>query len=133
MEEMYQSARIVEQCIKALRNMKNEPYLNKDHVAVIPPKEDVFNDLEDMVKSFRIVVHGEKAPKGEVYKSGENPRGELGFYILSKGKSSPYRLRIRPGSMYNLSIFPKLIIGRTISDAIALLGSLDPVVGEADR
>ena len=134
MEEMYQSARIVEQCIEALEKMpENEPYVNKKHPAVIPPKEDVFNDLEDMVKSFRIVVHGENIPKGEVYSSGENPRGELGFYIYSIGKSSPYRLRIRSCSFYNLSVFPKVIYKHTISDAVALLGSIDPVVGETDR
>lgn len=134
MEEMFQSLRIVEQCVLKLEKMpKNAPYLNKDHPVVIPPKEDVFNDLEDMVKTFRIVVHGESAPPGEVYFAGENPRGELGFYIYSKGGGSPYRLRIRSGALYNLSIFPKLIQGRTIADAIALLGSLDPVVGETDR
>ena len=134
MEEMYQSLRIVEQCVKKLEKLpKDAPYINKEHPAVIPPKEDVFNDLESMVKSFRVVVHGENAPPGEVYFAGENPRGELGFYIYSKGGGNPYRLRIRSGALYNLSIFPKLIKGRTIADAIALLGSLDPVVGETDR
>ena len=134
MEEMFQSLRIVEQCVKKLEKLpKDAPYINKEHPAVIPPKEDVFNDLEDMVKSFRVVVHGENAPPGEVYFAGENPRGELGFYIYSKGGGNPYRLRIRSGALYNLSIFPKLIQGRTIADAIALLGSLDPVVGETDR
>ena len=134
MEEMFQSLRIVEQCVSKLEKMpKSAPYLNKDHPAVIPPKEDVYNDLESMVKTFRIVVHGESAPPGEVYFAGENPRGELGFYIYSKGGGKPYRLRIRSGALYNLSIFPKLIQGRTIADAIALLGSLDPVVGETDR
>ncbi len=134
MEEMFQSTRIVEQCVKKLEKLpKDAPYINKEHPAVIPPKEYVFNDLEDMVKSFRVVVHGENAPPGEVYFAGENPRGELGFYIYSKGGGNPYRLRIRSGALYNLSIFPKLIQGRTIADAIALLGSLDPVVGETDR
>ena len=134
MEEMAQSVRIIEQCVKKLEKLpKDAPYLNKEHPAVIPPKEDVFHDLESMVKSFRVVVHGENAPPGEVYFSGENPRGELGFYIYSKGGGNPYRLRIRSGALYNLSIFPKLIQGRTIADAIALLGSLDPVVGETDR
>ncbi|WP_461829675.1 NADH dehydrogenase (quinone) subunit D, partial [Aquifex sp.] len=134
MEEMFQSLRIVEQCVKKLEKLpKDAPYINKEHPAVIPPKEHVFNDLEDMVKSFRVVVHGENAPPGEVYFAGENPRGELGFYIYSKGGGNPYRLRIRSGALYNLSIFPKLIQGRTIADAIALLGSLDPVVGETDR
>ena len=134
MEEMFQSLRIIEQCVNKLEKLpKDAPYINKEHPAVIPPKEYVFNDLEDMVKSFRVVVHGENAPPGEVYFAGENPRGELGFYIYSKGGGNPYRLRIRSGALYNLSIFPKLIQGRTIADAIALLGSLDPVVGETDR
>ncbi len=134
MEEMYQSLRIVEQCVKKLEKLpKSAPYINKKHPAVMAPKEEVYKDLEDMVKNFRIVVHGENAPKGEVFFSGENPRGELGFYILSLGGGKPYRLRIRSGALYNLSIFPKLIENRTIADAIALLGSLDPVVGETDR
>ncbi|HIQ49179.1 MAG TPA: NADH-quinone oxidoreductase subunit C, partial [Aquifex aeolicus] len=134
MEEMAQSIRIIEQCVQKLEKLpKDAPYINKEHPAVIPPKEDVFHDLESMVKSFRVVVHGENAPPGEIYFSGENPRGELGFFIYSKGGSNPYRLRIRSGALYNLSIFPKLIQGRTIADAIALLGSLDPVVGETDR
>jgi len=134
MEEMAQSVRIIEQCVQKLEKLpKDAPYLNKEHPAVIPPKEDVFHDLESMVKSFRVVVHGEDAPPGEVYFAGENPRGELGFFIYSKGGGKPYRTRIRSGALYNLSIFPKLIKGRTIADAIALLGSLDPVVGETDR
>jgi len=134
MEEMEQSLRIIEQCVSKLEKMpKSAPYLNKEHPAVIPPREEVYNALEDMVKTFRVVVHGESAPEGEVYFAGENPRGELGFYVLSKGEGKPYRLRIRSGALYNLSVFPKLIEGRTIADAIALLGSLDPVVGETDR
>ncbi|MFN3814085.1 MAG: NADH dehydrogenase (quinone) subunit D [Aquificaceae bacterium] len=134
MEEMVQSLRIVEQCVEKLKKIpKSAPYINKEHPAVIPPKEDIFMDLEDMVKSFRVVVHGEKAPVGEIYSSGENPRGELGFYIYSRGDSRPYRLRIRSGAFYNLSIFPKLIQNGSIADAIALLGSIDPVVGETDR
>jgi NADH-quinone oxidoreductase subunit C/D len=134
MEEMVQSLRIIEQCVDKLEKLPEDaPYINKDHPAVMPPKEDVFMSLEDMVQSFRVVVHGESAPEGEVFLSAENPRGELGFYIYSKGGGKPYRLRIRSGALYNLSIFPKLIQGRTIADAIALLGSLDPVVGETDR
>ncbi len=134
MEEMVQSLRIIEQCVEKLEKLpKSAPYINKKHPAVMAPKQDVFNDLEDMVKNFRIVVHGEEAPPGEVFSSAENPRGELGFFIHSKGDSRPYRLRIRSGALYNLSIFPKLIQGGSIADAIALLGSLDPVVGETDR
>ena len=86
-----------------------------------------------MVKDFNLRIYGEQAPIGEVYLSGENPRGELGFYIVSQGEGKPYRLRIRSGAFYNLQIFPELIKGRTIADAVVLLGSLDPVVGETDR
>jgi len=103
---MAQSIRIIEQCVAKLEKMpRSAPYLNKDHPAVMPPRSDVFNALEDMVQTFRIVVHGEKAPPGEVFSSAENPRGELGFYILSTGEGRPYRLRIRSGAFYNLSIF----------------------------
>jgi NADH-quinone oxidoreductase subunit C/D len=76
---------------------------------------------------------GLKVPEGEIYSSGENPRGELGFYIYSTGGVKPYRVKIRPGSMYNLCIYPKLMKDRVIADAVAVLASLDPVVGEIDR
>jgi len=76
---------------------------------------------------------GLKVPEGEIYSSGENPRGELGFYIYSTGGIKPYRVKIRPGSMYNLCIYPKLMKDRVIADAVAILASLDPVVGEIDR
>jgi len=72
---MVQSLRIIEQCVNKLEKLpKSAPYINKKHPAVMAPKQDVFNDLEDMVKNFRIVVHGEEAPPGEVFSSAENPR-----------------------------------------------------------
>jgi len=121
MEEMRQSARIVQQCIERLRKFsKNDPY---------------FFQPEDP-KKLKISIDGRgmKLPEGEVYASTDNPRGELGFYIFNKKASiKPYRVRIRSGAFYNLQVFTKAIIGRPIADAITLLSTLDPVVGETDR
>lgn len=132
-EEMKQSLRIVQQCVEKLEKLKNDKYVATDNPYVLPTLNEVYQSIESMVKDFTLRIYGEKAPVGEVYVSGENPRGELGFYIVSKGEGKPYRLRIRSGAFYNLQIFPELIKGRTVADAVALLGSIDPVVGETDR
>ncbi|WP_051654650.1 NADH dehydrogenase (quinone) subunit D [Persephonella sp. IF05-L8] len=132
-EEMKQSNNIIKQCVKKLREMKDDSYIFTKNPYVLPTLEEVFNSIESMVKDFTLRVYGEQAPEGEIYLSGENPRGELGFYINSKGEGKPYRLRIRSGAFYNLQIFTELIKGRTVADAVVLLGSLDPVVGETDR
>ena len=132
-EEMKQSTKIVAQCAEKLEEMKEDKYIATENPYVLPTLDEVFNSIEAMVKDFNLRIYGEQAPEGEIYLSGENPRGELGFYIISKGEGHPYRLRIRSGAFYNLQIFPELIKGRTVADAVALLGSLDPVVGETDR
>ncbi|NPA58297.1 MAG: NADH-quinone oxidoreductase subunit D [Aquificae bacterium] len=132
-EEMRQSVRIIKQCVKVLRQMEGESYINTEHPFVLPTLDQVFNSIEAMVKDFNLRIYGEKLPEGEIYLSGENPRGELGFYINSKGEGRPYRLRVRSGAFYNLQVFTELIKGRTVADAVVLLGSLDPVVGETDR
>mgnify|MGYP001061011676 CR=1 FL=1 len=133
MEEMKQSLRIVQQCVEKLEKIKDDKHVATDNPYVLPTLDEVYQSIESMVKDFTLRVYGEKAPIGEVYVSGENPRGELGFYIVSRGEGKPYRLRIRSGAFYNLQIFPELIKGRTVADAVALLGSIDPVVGETDR
>jgi len=132
-EEMRQSVQIIGQCVDKLEKMKDDKYVSTENPYVLPTLNEVFNSIESMVKDFNLRIYGEQAPEGEVYISGENPRGELGFYIVSKGEGHPYRLRIRSGAFYNLQIFPELIKGRTVADAVVLLGSLDPVVGETDR
>lgn len=132
-EEMRQSLNIVKQCVEKLKELKDDKHIATDNPYVLPTLEETFVSIESMVKDFNLRIYGEQAPEGEIYLSGENPRGELGFYIVSKGEGKPYRLRIRSGAFYNLQIFPELIKGRTIADAVVLLGSLDPVVGETDR
>jgi len=89
--------------------------------------------MEELIHHFIIATQGIEAPSGEVYFGAENPKGELGFYINSRGGGTPHRLKIRSPSFCNLSILPKLLPGHMVSDIPAILGSLDFVMGECDR
>jgi NADH-quinone oxidoreductase subunit D len=89
--------------------------------------------MEELIHQFMLVTEGVNAPKGEVYFGHENPKGELGFYINSRGGGTPYRLKIRSPSFINLSIVKDLFPGHMISDVPVILGSLDFVMGESDR
>ncbi len=89
--------------------------------------------MEELIHQFIIVTQGVPAPPGEVYFGAENPKGELGFYINSRGGGAPYRLKIRAPSFVNLSILSRLLPGHMIADVTAILGSLDFVMGECDR
>ncbi|HEY1660901.1 MAG TPA: NADH dehydrogenase (quinone) subunit D [Verrucomicrobiae bacterium] len=137
MEEMRQSTRILQQCIKKMpggaENKSKEPVNVDNGKVILPPKQDVMTKMEDLIHQFMLVTEGMNCPPGEVYFGHENPKGELGFYINSKGGGVPYRLKIRAPSFVNLSIVPKLFPGAMISDTVAILGSLDFVMGECDR
>jgi len=89
--------------------------------------------MEELIHQFMLVTQGVEAPAGEIYFGAENPKGELGFYIHSKGGGTPHRLKIRAPSFVNLSILPHMLPGHMISDVVAILGSLDFVMGESDR
>src|SRR5262245_47925286 len=89
--------------------------------------------MEELIHHFIVVTEGLDAPPGEVYFGAENPKGELGFYINSRGGGVPYRLKIRAPSFVNLSILPELLPGCLISDVPAVLGSLDFGMGEGGR
>jgi NADH-quinone oxidoreductase subunit D len=99
----------------------------------LPPKARVMTKMEELIHHFIVVTEGLDAPAGEVYFGAENPKGELGFYINSKGGGVPHRLKIRSPSFCNLSILPELLPGHSISDVVSILGSLDFVMGECDR
>ena len=86
-----------------------------------------------LIHHFELVIHGIKPPEGEVYAAVEGPRGELGYYIVSDGSDKPYRLRIRPPSFINIAIMPELLKNHYVADVIAIVGSLDPLMGEVDR
>lgn len=137
MEEMRQSVRIIRQALKKIPggydNASGEPVNVPDGKVVLPPKDRVLTSMEELIHQFMLVTQGQNAPKGEVYFGAENPKGELGFYINSRGGGTPYRLKIRAPSFCNLSILPVLLPGNLMSDVVAILGSLDFVMGECDR
>jgi NADH-quinone oxidoreductase subunit D len=130
LEELRQSTRILEQ---ALSHIPDGPIHVTDGKGVLPPKEKVLTKMEELIHQFILVTEGLQAPVGEIYFGAENPKGELGFYIHSKGGGVPYRLKIRAPSFVNLSILGKLLPGHMMSDVVAILGSLDFVMGECDR
>ena len=130
MEEMRQSVRILRQVVKS---MPSGPINIVDPKSTLPEKERVMMSMEELIHHFIVATQGIDAPAGEVYFGAENPKGELGFYINSKGGGVPNRLKIRSPSFINLSILPKLLPGHMVSDVVAILGSLDFVMGECDR
>lgn len=136
-EEMRQSVRILQQCLDKLPggpdNFAKEPVNVPDGKVVLPPKNKVLTSMEELIHQFILVTQGVNAPVGEVYFGAENPKGELGFYINSKGGGTPNRLKIRAPSFVNLSILPHVMPGHMISDTVAIFGSLDFVMGECDR
>ncbi len=130
MEEMRQSVRIIRQCLDKL---PGGPVNVADGKIVLPPKDKVMTSMEELIHQFLLVTQGMNAPVGEVYFGAENPKGELGFYINSKGGGTPHRLKIRAPSFCNLSILPHVLPGHTMSDVVSILGSIDFVMGECDR
>ena len=130
-EEMRQSVRIIRQVIA---KFPDGPWYATDAKRIFaPPKEKILSSMEELIQNFMIVTEGPQIPAGEVYFEAENPKGILGFYIVSKGGGVPYRLKIRSPSFCNLSILPKMCVGCLISDVVSILGSLDFVMGECDR
>jgi len=130
-EEMRQSVRIVRQAIEQLPG--GDWYARDARKIFAPPKDKVLSSMEELIQNFMIVTEGPQMPAGEVYFEAENPKGALGFFIVSKGGGVPYRLKIRAPSFCNLSILPKVCAGSMISDVVSILGSLDFVMGECDR
>ncbi len=130
-EEMKQSIRILKQALKKFP--AGDWYAPDARRIFAPPKEKILTSMEELINNFMIVTEGPQMPAGEVYFEAENPKGTLGFFIVSKGGGVPYRLKIRSPSFCNLSILPKLCVGNLVSDVVSILGSLDFVMGECDR
>ncbi|HEV8334979.1 MAG TPA: NADH dehydrogenase (quinone) subunit D [Candidatus Polarisedimenticolia bacterium] len=129
-EEMRQSVRILRQAVASL---PAGPVNADDPKVVLPPKKKVVTSMEELIHQFIIVTEGFPAPTGEVYHAVEAPKGELGFYVKSEGSKSPYRLKIRSPSFVSLQAVPLMAEGGMVSDLIAVVASLDPVMGEVDR
>jgi NADH-quinone oxidoreductase subunit D len=128
--EMREATKIIRQ---ALDSLKPGPILADDPKVCYPPKENVYNTIEGLIHHFKIASEGFPAPEGEVYRSVEAPKGELGYYIVGDGTSKPYRMRIRPPSFINLQALPQMARGSMLADLVAIIGTLDIVLGEIDR
>jgi NADH-quinone oxidoreductase subunit C/D len=130
-EEMRQSLRILQQAID--RGLPPGPVMVDNPYVALPPKEKVYNEMESLIYHFKLIMHGIQPPVGEAYFPVEGGNGEVGFYVVSDGTKNPYRVRSRPPCFQIYQAFPRMIIGQTIPDAIAALGSLNIIAGELDR
>jgi len=133
MGEMKESVKIIQQ---AVENLPAGPVnVGPDHRAILPEKGVVFSTIEGLISHFEIVMtnRGFTVPCEEVYSAVEAPNGELGFYIVGDGTQRAYRARCRPPSFIHFAIFPHLIRGHTLSDVVAVLGSLNIIAAELDR
>ncbi|RNC68120.1 MAG: NADH dehydrogenase (quinone) subunit D [Desulfuromonadales bacterium] len=128
--EMREAVNIIRQ---ALDSLKPGPVLADAPQVTYPPKEKVYDTIEGLIHHFKIASEGFPAPEGEVYQSVEAPKGELGYYIVSDGGTKPYRMRIRPPSFVNLGAIEKMAKGSMLADLVAVIGTLDIVLGEIDR
>jgi NADH-quinone oxidoreductase subunit D len=131
MEEMRQSCRILAQAIERLAD--DGPINVDDPRVILPPKEEVYTTIEATIAHFKLVMEGVKPPKGEVYGYTEGGNGELGYYIVSDGSGTPYRVRCRPPSFINLKAAENMIRGIMIADIVPVFGSVNMIGGECDR
>lgn len=128
--EMRQSRRIA---IQAVEGMPEGPLMADNPKVVPPPKEQLSYDMEALIHHFKIFTEGYHVPAGEVYQVIESPRGELGYYIISDGSPSPYKVKVRAPSFSNLFALPEMVKGGLFGDVVSALGSIDIVLGEIDR
>jgi len=133
MEEMRESTRIVDQCLDRLDEMEGRPWIADDRKVVLPPREELHTSMESLIHHFKIVTEGYRVPEGEVYVVVESPRGELGCYVVSDGGPKPWRVKFRAPSFAATAAAPTLSRGALVADLIAIIGSLDGVMGEVDR
>jgi NADH-quinone oxidoreductase subunit D len=133
MDEMRESTRIIAQCLDRLEGMEGEPWIADDRKVVLPPREELHTSMESLIHHFKIVTEGYRVPEGEVYTTIESPRGELGCYVVSDGGPRPWRVKFRAPSFVALEATATCLRDSLIADMIAIVGSLDTVMGEVDR
>ena len=130
LDEIRESMKILWQCIE---HMPAGDYRLQDKKVTPPPRARINESMEALIHHFKIFTEGFKVPEGEVYVGIESPRGELGCYLVSDGSAKPYRMHIRGPSFVNLQVLPHLMHGGLIADAVAIISSIDPIMGEVDR
>lgn len=131
--EVWESIKICEQVLDILPS--GPVNVDADTKYTLPPRNEIFNSIEALIHHFEVTMEnrGFTPPVGETYVPTESPNGELGYFIVSDGGREPYRVRTRPPSLINFSVFPEIMPGQTISDIVAVLGSLNIIAGELDR
>ena len=130
LNEIRESIRIVRQI---LEKMPQGDYKIQDKKVTPPPRARIDESMEALIHHFKIFTEGFKVPAGEVYSSVESPRGELGCYIVSDGGPKPYRMHIRGPSFTNLQVLPHMLQNCLVADAVAVISTVDPIMGEVDR
>ena len=129
-DEMRESLKIVRQL---LERIPEGEIMANDAEKVLPKKQEIYTRMEELIQDFMLINFGTQVPAGQVYSAIESPKGELGFYICSQGGGEPWRLKIRSPSFCNLQALQRMAEGQMISDVVAIIGALDPVMGEADK
>jgi NADH-quinone oxidoreductase subunit D len=129
-QEMRESVRIIQQC---LDGMPEGPWIADDRKVVLPPRHELHTSMESLIHHFKLVTEGYRVPEGEVYVTIESPRGELGCYLCSDGGPRPWRVKFRAPSFVVLEATATAMSDALIADLIAIVGSLDNVMGECDR
>ncbi|HSL87732.1 MAG TPA: NADH dehydrogenase (quinone) subunit D [Ignavibacteriaceae bacterium] len=129
-DEARQSKAIIRQ---VLDKMPQGPVRAAEPKKVLPHKADVYSKMEELIHDFMIVNFGINPPVGEIYHAIEGSKGELGFYLVSKGEGHPWKCKIRSPSFNNIQALPHLVKGAMVSDVVAIIGSIDPIMGEADK
>ena len=130
LNEVRESIGLVRQIVDA---MPPGDYRIQDRKVTPPPRARIDESMEALIHHFKIFTEGFKVPAGEVYRAVESPRGELGCYLVSDGGARPYRLHIRGPSFVNLQTLPHMMHGGLMADAVAVISSVDPIMGEVDR
>jgi NADH-quinone oxidoreductase subunit D len=132
-DEMRESTRIIEQCLDKLEGMEGEPWIADDRKVVLPPRHELHTSMESLIHHFKIVSEGYRVPEGEVYVAIESPRGESGCYVVSEGGPKPWRVKFRAPSFVALEATATCMTNSYVADLIAIVGSLDSVMGDTDR
>lgn len=130
LNEIRESIRIVRQIVDQI---PSGDYRVQDKKVTPPPRARIDESMEALIHHFKIFTEGFKVPEGEVYAAVESPRGELGCYLVSDGSSQPMRMHIRAPSFVNLQALPHMMQGALVADAVAIISSVDPIMGEVDR
>ena len=131
-EEMRQSTKIIQQCIKWLRDNPGSVMI-EDNKFASPKRDQMKHDMESLIYHFKLFTEGYSVPKGEVYAAIEHPKGEFGVFLISDGANKPYRMKVRAPSFAHLAAIDEMSKGHMLADVVSIIGTLDIVFGEIDR